>query len=159
MQTLSEKVSTLKPNSILMLASKGEWSLHNLLPLLLNITGPANISIASFSLSEESVRGFLLLKDERKILNLRCLFDYTMRSHKVDLMLFLDEIADELRTTPNHAKIMLIENDDWSIAVMGSANLTPNPRLELTAVFANRPEFKQVKETFETAWTDAIPYS
>ena len=159
MQNLSDKVSSLKPNSILMLASKGEWSLHDLLPLLLDITGPAKISIASFSLSEEAVRGLLLLQEAGKILNLRCLFDYTMRSHKVYLMLFLEMVADDLRTTPNHAKIMLIDNDDWQVAVMGSANLTPNPRLELTAVFANRPEFDHIKETFESAWTDAIPYS
>ena len=159
METLSEQVETLKRNSTLILSSKGEWSLHNLLPMLLEITGTASVSVASFSLSEEAIRGFLFLKECGDITNLRCIFDYTMRSHKVDLMLFLANIADEIRTTPNHAKIILIENDAWQVAVIGSANLTMNPRIELAAVFTSTQEFNTIKEIFETAWMQAIPYN
>lgn len=159
MLNLNSIVSPFKPNQIQILASNGEWSLHDLLPIALSFCGKSSVSVASFSLSEEAVRTFYFEKEKGSITYLRCLFDYTMRSHKIDLMLFLENVSNEVRTTPNHAKIMLIENDNWNIAIIGSANLTTNPRLELYALLINRPEFLEIKNIFESAWTKAIPYS
>lgn len=159
MRPLDEQLQQLKPNSIFSLASEGEWSLHDLLPHLLSFTGPAKVSVASFSLSEGAVRIFNFGKECGDITNLRCLFDYTMRSHKIDVMLFLQNVADEIRTTPIHAKLFIIENDEWQIAVMGSANLTPNPRLEIASVFTTKPEFDFFNNIFNDSWEKATPYS
>lgn len=158
MVSIENTIKNIVPNSVLILSSEGEWALHDLLPLLLSVTGPANVSVASFSISEEAVRCFMFEQEKGNILNLRCLLDYTMRSHKVDLMLFLEVIADELKTAPNHSKLILIENTDFKIAVVGSANLTPNPRLELAIVFCNSPEFLTLNRIFSEAWKNSTPF-
>lgn len=159
MRPLKVQLQELKQNSIIALASEGEWSLHDLLPHLLLFTGPAHVSVTSFSLSEEAVRVFNFEKDKGNILSLNCLFDYTMRNHKVDLMLFLQNIATEIRTAPNHAKLFIIENNNYRVAVMGSANLTPNPRFELASVFTKDEDFTIFKDLFLEIWQKAIPYS
>jgi hypothetical protein len=157
--SLSSKLKSIVPGTIVTLYSEGEWSMHNLLAHLLFLTGPANVSIASFSISEEAVRTFNQCKENADIKKLLCLFDYTMRSHKIDLMLFLQSIADEIRTTHNHAKLLIIENDNWQIAVMSTANLNNNSRLELYSIFINTPEFNFFSDTFFEIWTKSIPYN
>lgn len=154
-----DSLTTLENNTVTLLSSEGEWSLHDLLHRLLSFTGSADVSIASFSISEEAVRTFASEIESGKIKTLRCLLDYTMRSHKVDLMLFLEMVATEVYTTPNHAKIIIIENDAWNVAVIGSANFTPNPRLEVACVFTTTKEFNSIKSTFNEGWNKAIPYS
>lgn len=154
-----DSLTNLTHNAVVLLSSEGEWSLHDLLHRLLSFTGPADVAIASFSISEEAVRCFFSEIESGKIKTLRCLLDYTMRSHKIDLMMFLEIVATNLRTTPNHSKIMIIENDTWRVAVIGSANLTPNPRLEVACVFTTPNEFCTIKSFFTEAWQKAIPYS
>lgn len=154
-----DSLTTLENNTVTLLSSEGEWSLHDLLHLLLSFTGSADVSIASFSISEEAVRCFFSELECDKIKTLNCLLDYTMRSHKIDLMLFLEIVATDVRTSPNHSKIILIENDTWKVAVIGSANFTPNPRLEIACVFTTTKEFNSIKSTFTEVWNKAIPYS
>jgi len=159
MLPLDDQLPSLKQDSIFSLASEGEWSLHDLLPHLLSFTGPAKVSVASFSLSEDAVRVLNFCKECGDVIKLQCIFDYTMRSHKIDIMLFLQNVADEIRTTPNHAKLFIIENDKWKVAVIGSANLTPNPRLEIASVFTTKKEFDFFKNIFIHIWDKAIPYT
>lgn len=154
-----DSLTNLTHNAVVLLSSEGEWSLHDLLHRLLSFTGPADVAIASFSISEEAIRCFFSEIESGKIKTLRCLLDYTMRSHKIDLMMFLEIVATDVRTSPNHSKIILIENDTWKVAVIGSANFTPNPRLEIACVFTTLKEFDSIKSKFLDVWNKAIPYS
>jgi hypothetical protein len=46
-------------------------------------------------------------------------------------------IAD-IRLTTCHAKIVVLQNQQWSVAIVGSANFTNNPRIEAGIVSTER---------------------
>ncbi len=64
---------------------KGEWAIHEVLPSLLCAIGEADVRIATFSVSEDSLRPLFFLTDEAKIRNLTLLLDHTVKRHKRDL--------------------------------------------------------------------------
>lgn len=52
---------------------KGEWAIHEVLPSLLCAIGEADVRIATFSVSEDSLRPLFFLTDETKIRSLTLL--------------------------------------------------------------------------------------
>lgn len=52
---------------------KGEWAIHEVLPSLLCAIGEADVRIATFSVSEDSLRPLFFLTDEAKIRSLTLL--------------------------------------------------------------------------------------
>ena len=92
------------------------------------------------------------------MLSLRCLLDYTTKKNKIDLMLFAANIQMSIRIAGNHAKMLLIHNEEWSVCLMGSANLTPNPRLESGVIFTNEVAAFFLQE-FNRHYDTSIPYA
>lgn len=135
----------------------GSWSLHELLEFILNQTGSAHVRIASFALSEVAVRAFGRLKDENKIRSLECIFDKSCRRTKFDLLNFCQSIA-EVRLLENHAKLILIENNNWQVAINTSANFTTNQRYEAGVITTIPSDFKYYNDCFTTLFDNAIPY-
>lgn len=110
--------------------SDGRWSIHELIEYLLEITGPADVMLSTFSVSEVAVRSLVMLRKGGKITNLKCLFDKDLPRRKLDLMFFASKVIDRISLMKNHSKVITIKNDNWMIAVNTSANLTPNLRIE-----------------------------
>lgn len=80
---------------------KGEWAIHEVLPSLLSDIGPAHIKIATFSISEDSLRPLFFLSDEKKIESLTLLLDTTVKRHKLDLLLFASNIQSPNQKIPD----------------------------------------------------------
>ncbi len=110
--------------------SEGDFSMHELLEALLDLTGPASVKITSFSITEVAIRAFHRLSEERKITNLRCILDQTVKSYRLGLLLFAVNVSSEIALAKNHAKIILIENDKWKLTVVSSANFNVNDKIE-----------------------------
>ncbi|MBK5720131.1 hypothetical protein JGH11_04520 [Dysgonomonas sp. Marseille-P4677] len=50
----------IKPNQITPYVHKGKWAIHELLPILLEYIGTATVRIATFNISEDSLRPLIL---------------------------------------------------------------------------------------------------
>lgn len=109
---------------------KGEWAIHQVLPSLLSAIGPAEVRIATFSISEDSLRPLFFLAEEQKITRLSMLLDLTVKRHKLGLLLFAAHITPTIRIDNCHAKLLLIENKQYKFGIVGSANLNQNHRWE-----------------------------
>jgi len=120
--------------------------MYELLTFLLNITGPAKVYLSTFSISEASIRALNNAMDQGQITELYCLFDYTIKKNKLQLLVFASNVANDIRLTPNHSKIILIENSTWKLTVVGSANMTPNPRKEAGVILTDDSIFFHYKE-------------
>ena len=149
----------LLPDTTTPFVHKGEWAIHELLPFLLSCTGAAHVRVATFNISEDSLRPMFFLLEEKKINRLQLLLDMNVRRHKLELLLFAANITPEVRLTNNHAKMMLIENSDWCVGVVGSANLNNNPRYEAGFVFTGHRYYDYFKEAFDSAYeNDSLPF-
>lgn len=134
-----------------------EWSLHELLAYLLEQTGKADVLISSYSVSEASIREFLRLKESGLINSIRCLLDLTVKAHKGGILYFANNVADEIRLTANHSKLILIESETLCVTVLTSANFTVNPRYESGSITTDKEVFQFFKNKVLTAFEKALP--
>lgn len=116
----------------------GQWSIHELLAHLLEFTGPADVMVSSYSLSETAIRSFVHLLDGGKILSLKCLFDVSTKKNKLGLLMFAGNVASKVYISPNHAKLISIKNDNITVIVNTSANLTTNRRNEAGCIITDQ---------------------
>lgn len=138
---------------------KGEWAIHEVLPSLLSDIGVADVRIATFSVSEDSLRPLFFLCDEGRISRLRLLLDYTVKRHKLDLLLFAAGFSPDIRIDACHAKVLLVEGRGHRFGIVGSANLNQNHRWEAGVWFTGGPMFDYYRNQFDAAYDEAMPYT
>lgn len=148
----------LCPDSIEPFMHKGEWAIHEVLPSLLDDIPAARVRIATFSISEESLRPLFFMVEDKKITRLQMLLDTTVKRHKLDLLLFASHISPEIRIDSCHAKILLVENDTHRFGIVGSANLNRNHRWESGFYFTAGRHYDYFLETFTKAYEHAMSY-
>lgn len=136
----------------------GQWNMHDLLGYLLTVTGPADCWITTYAISEDSVRKLIYLQGNKLLQEVRCVFDLSAKENKTSAYL-LAQSKFEVTLCPMHAKMLILTNDKWQVAVTGSANWTRNPKAErqllctvpevvqqdiriLKGIFNNEPIFK-----------------
>lgn len=130
--------------------SMGEWSLHDLVFHLLSITGPAEITMATWSVSEDAVRLMLKNIEHGLIKKLSLLLDWRVKVRRPEVLSLVKSNITEIRESSCHAKLAVIENDGWQICIVGSANLTNNPRIEAGVIHADKNA-----ADFHKKWMDA----
>lgn len=149
----------LCPGSIEPFMHKGEWAIHEVLPTLLSAIGPASVRIATFSISEDSLRPLFFLTEEGKITSLQMLLYTTVKRHKIDLLLFAANISPQIRIDSCHAKVLLVENAQYKFGIVGSANLNQNHRWEAGFYFTAGTHFDYFSATFNQAYESAMNYA
>jgi len=147
-----------RPGTIEPLIHKGEWAIHDVLPFLLQRTGPASVKIATFSVSEDSLRPLFFQVDSGMITKLTLLLDATVKRHKLDMLLFAMNITPDIRIDSNHAKILLLQNETNAFGIVGSANLNQPRRIEAGFYFTAGKYFDFFNEQFDKYYSEAMPY-
>jgi hypothetical protein len=137
---------------------KGEWAIHDVLPILLNRIGPAEVKIATFSISEDSLRPLFFLVESGMITKLTLLLDATVKRHKLDMLLFALNITPTIRIDNNHSKLLLVNNDTHAFGIVGSANLNQPRRIEAGIYFTAGKLFDFYNNAFDNYFNEAIPY-
>jgi len=146
---LREVFGTISQDQILPFVSLGDWSTHDLLFFLLEQTGPARVYFTTWAISEYAIRQLYNLIEQGMILELKGIFDYRNGIRKPAELQFLEKISTEIKPAKCHAKVTVLENDNWGISIVGSANYTRNPRIEAGVLFT----LKDVA-AFERNWIE-----
>lgn len=107
-----------------------DFQIYHLLEWILQQTDCANLFITTFSVSEEFIRKLEQLRDKGMISQLGIITDHRTAVKALRLSLFTNNISEELLLGNNHAKVLLIQNDNWSVSVITSQNLTRGNRIE-----------------------------
>lgn len=145
---IGEQIGTLHHETVYPFWSNGRWAMHNLLSWLLKQTGPAKVQLSTFSISEIALRSLANDIETGKIQKLQCLFDFSIRQNKLQLLFFAKQLTADIRINAIHAKVLLIENDNFYVTVVGSANMTPNPRKEAGIILTDKVNFKAMQGKF-----------
>lgn len=109
----------------------GQFSLLDLIEAALDITGPADVAISTWSAGFYDVEAAERFRDSGKIRRIRFVMDSSAKRGQATVG-DVGELfgADSVRATRSHAKFALITNDDWAITITSSMNLNLNPRCE-----------------------------
>lgn len=157
-QKIAEEIGTLVQNDWSAYFTDGSWSLHQLLEYILEQTGPAEIHLSAFSLSEDAVRSFVNLKESGKITRLHCLLNNQMARFKTDQMFFIMSVSDTVKLSACHAKLVIIENDLWNVMIIGSANFNRNLRYECGVICSIKSRVADMKSSLLFAMKHAASF-
>lgn len=134
---LREVIGSLEQGEIIPYATGGQWSNHDLLEFVLEKTGPADVYITTWSLTEEPVRAILDYAKRGMIRSLTCLFDYRIKARNPKVFQLIDTVIERKKLTKIHAKVTVIINEEWAVSIMSSANFTKNPRIEAGVILCD----------------------
>lgn len=112
--------------------TKGDFSMIDILRHVANEIGPCHIDVGTWTAAAAEIKqAFDMLKD-RNILSARFLVDRSFPSRQPKYYSALQDKfgKDSVRLARFHAKFILLENENFSVAVRTSMNLNLNERIE-----------------------------
>lgn len=128
--------------------TKGDFSMIDILRHVVSEIGPCRIDIGTWTAASADIKiAFDMLKDEN-ILGMRWLVDrsFPQRQEAYYAALLNRFGQDSVRLARFHAKFILLENDDFSVAVRTSMNLNLNQRIEFYEISEGTPISGFLKE-------------
>jgi len=131
-------IGEIEKNEIKQFVTRAQWSNHELLEYILSFTGPAEVYLTTWSISENPVRVIVGLLEKKLITELHCVFDYRIRTQNANAFQLAENNFVHIKLVKCHAKIMVVVNEEWSVTVIGSANFNNNPRIESGVIFTDR---------------------
>lgn len=123
-------LGTIAPGMSVHFATGAQWSMHQLLIYLLTLTGPVDVYMSTWAITESPIREMLAAMQDGLIKTMNCVFDYRIKERNHKALLMAQESFTRIKLTKCHAKVTVLRNDDFGIVVNGSANYTRNPRIE-----------------------------
>lgn len=135
----------LRPMATHPLQSHLGRGLHTLglLGWILEQTGPADVYVSTFSTSDAFLRGFYNLKKKELVLKSVLLADLKASKKTYRLYKEMQRCFDAVYLSQNHSKVVLVQNDHWTVTVISSQNQTYGDRAETTLVTTNQEIFFQ----------------
>lgn len=131
-KTLAEYLGPLERGCEIYGLSKGQFSLIDLIEYALGHTGPADVVISTWTAAGADIEFAYRIMRLGKIRAISWLVDFSFPSRQPAYCAALRETFgdDCIRITKNHAKFVLISNDEWNLVLRTSMNLNQNRRLE-----------------------------
>ncbi|WP_300505271.1 C4-dicarboxylate ABC transporter [uncultured Duncaniella sp.] len=102
----------------------------DILRWILDQTGPADVRMTSFSISEEFLRRIFFIRKENLVRSLDIVLDFKATNKTLLLWPFIAQTVRHCYLADNHSKILLVSNENWKVAVIMSQNLTRGNRYE-----------------------------
>jgi hypothetical protein len=145
-EILKKHIGEIPKDRAVHFITSGRYSAHDLLLYILKQTGPADVLISTWSISEAAIRSIVQKYEEKIIRSIGFLIDPRIKNRNPKPLQML--IANfKYKFKACHAKVTLIGNESWKISVIGSANMTQNPRIERGVILP----FPEVYE-FDKKW-------
>lgn len=114
--------------------TKGQFSFVELIDCLLDFTGPADLTVSTWTAAAGDASFLGVWAQQSRIRRSRWILDYSFqlrRGGAEAISAILDRFGpDSVRITKTHAKFALIQGDARSVICFTSMNLNQNPRFE-----------------------------
>jgi len=112
--------------------ARGQYSLIDLVEHILTFTGAADLVISTWTAAGADIDYALRLRDDGRVKSVIWLVDSSFPVRQPGYCAAMRERFGDaaIRVTKNHAKFVLIGNDEWHVVLRTSMNLNENKRLE-----------------------------
>jgi len=136
---LENLIPEILPDHYYHIPSKGAFALHEMVAYLAWKTGPCMMYLTSYGVSAEPLSQVFDMCRDGRITNLYLFLDSRVpRECPEAHQLCLSPPANVIvRFGKNHSKLVVMANENHSLMVQSSANLTNNPRLESYIISTN----------------------
>lgn len=121
--------------------TKGDFSMIDILRHIIDEIGPCDVDVGTWTAAHSDIKQAFTLLEDKRLRNVRFLVDrsFPARQPKYYQALLRAFGRDSVRMARFHAKFILAENDDYSVAVRTSMNLNENKRIEFYELSEGSP--------------------
>lgn len=131
-RTAAEAIGPIEPGCEIYGLTKGQFSLIDIIEHCLASTGPADVTLSTWTAAGADMAFAHGLMTNGAIRSLRLIVDFSFPTRQPEYCAAMRERFgdDAIRVTKTHAKFVVIRNDHWNIVIRSSMNLNENRRLE-----------------------------
>jgi hypothetical protein len=133
----------------------GQFSLLDLIEATLELTGPADVIISTWSAGFYDLDAAVRFRDNGLLLSCKFLMDSSAKRGQAtpgDVAELFGQ--DAVRTSRSHAKFVLIRNETWQVVITSSMNLNLNPRVEQFDMTDDPERYAFFMEFVQSVWDD-----
>lgn len=147
-RTAADCIGTIEPGAALFAITRGQFSMIDAALACLDQSGPARISLWTWTVAEYEIECLERLRTDGRITDGTLVIDAGSRVKNAALLRQWQSTfgSDSVRYVVNHAKIVTIESDRFKLLLRGSMNLNFNPRFEQFDLTEGGPDFDLVKQ-------------
>jgi len=131
-QAAEDSIGVLAAGARITGITKGQFSLLDLIRAISGQTGPAALTVSTWSTGIRDTQNLGILIDQGAFSSVRLCLDRSFAGRQPQYLAGVIETwgTENIRMTRNHAKFFMLRNDKWNICCRSSMNLNRNPRLE-----------------------------
>lgn len=147
-KTASECIGEITPGKAIFAITRGQFSMIDAVLACLDQTGPAEVSLWTWTVAEYEVQCLERLMQDGRVTGGRLIIDHGARNKNAGLIAQWKSVfgKNSVRYVLNHSKIATIKSDKFTILLRGSMNLNFNPRFEQFDLTEGGADYDLVKE-------------
>lgn len=147
-KTAADCIGTIAESAALFAITRGQFSMIDAALACLDQTGPADVSLWTWTVAEYEIECLERLRNDGRIRNALMVIDSGARNKNAGLIRQWKSTfgPDSVRYVVNHAKIVTIKSDRFKLLLRGSMNLNFNPRFEQFDLTEGGEDFDLVKQ-------------
>jgi len=149
--SILKTIGTLEPGIQKHYYSDGNFNLMRLVFHLLKQTGPADILMTTYSISQATLEAVIQRQNTGLIRSIRFIIDNRVKVMSPKPFQYMKENFN-FRCISLHAKVALIGNDNWKVTIVTSQNATDNPKLERGIIFTDPRIYEYDHQILEDAF-------
>lgn len=135
---IKDVISIPKPGECTLYFSGGRWSMHDLINYMIKTTGPCQVYITTYAISDKAATTLINLFDAGLIKEFYCILDTRMKVRNPNVLSLINHKFSNVKQCNCHAKVTVMQNENWNICIIGSANHSNNPRIEVGTIFNDK---------------------
>jgi len=129
-ERLTAAIGKLEPGKDVHYATGAYWSTHDLVRYITEQIGPSRLTAATWSFSQPGIVQFAQMYDQGLITDAAFLVDWRIKLKVSDALAMLKRYCSKFRISHVHGKVTVLDAQNMSVSIVGSANWTNNPRIE-----------------------------
>ncbi len=144
----AQAIGPIEPGMALFAITRGQFSMLDAILHCLHETGPAAISVWTWTIADYEVEAMVGLMARQEITAGRLIIDASAeRRNSAIIEQWRQRFGDEtVRICKNHAKIARVWTEDFRLLLRGSMNLNFNPRFEQLDITEGGEDFDLVQK-------------
>ncbi len=123
-------------------------NLAEVIEQVLQQTGPAQLTISTFSTSEAFLRRLHRLKKASLVQTCSLFLDLKATKKTMELLPMMRGVCDEVVLCQNHSKVVLMCNDAHRVCIVTSQNQTVGGRAECGVILSDFNIYNQLNDGF-----------
>ena len=147
-KTAADCIGPIEPGLSLFALTRGQFSMLDALLHVLDCTGPAAVSLWTWTIADYEVQRVNELCADGRITSGLLVIDYGAQAKNAGIIADWKRIhgPNSVRYVLNHAKIATVETAEFKVLLRGSMNLNFNPRFENLDITEGGADFDLVRE-------------